>query len=104
MRTSPLATVKAQLSALVDEVHRTHERVTITRNGEPVAVLLAVDDFESLMETLDILSDPKEAQEILDDIDEADRAIAKAEQTGDWSAFATLDDVRADLEARRQGA
>ncbi len=37
MKTAPLADVKAHLSALVDEVVRTHEQVTITRNGEPEA-------------------------------------------------------------------
>ena len=35
-----LATVKAQLSAFVDSVEGTHERVVITRNGEPAAVLI----------------------------------------------------------------
>ncbi|MBU4213218.1 MAG: type II toxin-antitoxin system Phd/YefM family antitoxin, partial [Actinobacteria bacterium] len=37
--TTSLATVKAHLSAIVGSVHDTHERVVITRNGEPAAVL-----------------------------------------------------------------
>ena len=57
METLPLATVKAQLSRLVDQVEGTHERVLITRNGKPAAMLISPDDVESLEETLDILSD-----------------------------------------------
>ena len=58
MSTQPLATVKSRFSKIIDEVTATHERVTVTKNGSPVAVIVAVDDFESLTETLEILSDP----------------------------------------------
>lgn len=58
MRTLPLADVKARLSAVVDEVQGTHERVVITRNGRPAAVLMATDDLAAMEETLDVLSRP----------------------------------------------
>jgi antitoxin YefM len=64
MTTQSLATVKAHFSQVIDEVTGTHERVTVTKNGSPVAVILAVEDYESLMETLEILSDPKAMAEI----------------------------------------
>jgi antitoxin YefM len=64
MTTQSLATVKARFSQVIDEVAGTHERVTITRNGSPVAVILAVEDYESLMETLEVLSDPQARSEI----------------------------------------
>lgn len=54
----PIRTAKDKLSALVDQVEGTHERVTITRNGQPAAVLVSPDDLEALEETLDVLSDP----------------------------------------------
>jgi antitoxin YefM len=56
--TVPLASVKAHLSELIDRVHDQHERVIVTRNGRPAAVLLSPDDLESLEETLAVLSDP----------------------------------------------
>ena len=56
--TTSLANVKAHLSAIVGSVHDTHERVVITRNGEPAAVLIAPDDLAALEETLEILCDP----------------------------------------------
>jgi prevent-host-death family protein len=51
-----LAEVKAHLSQLVSRVNSQHDRVTVTVHGRPSAVLLAVDDLESLEETIAILS------------------------------------------------
>lgn len=56
--TLPLSSAKAHLSELIDRVEGQHERVVVTRNGRPAAVLISPDDLESLEETLAILSDP----------------------------------------------
>jgi antitoxin YefM len=58
MKTMSLAAAKTRFSALVEEAVATHEQVTVTRNGEPAVVVLAVEDYESLLETLAILQDP----------------------------------------------
>ena len=58
MTTESLRTVRDQFSEFVDRVQREHERVTVTKNGRPAAVLLSVEDLESLEETLSILGDP----------------------------------------------
>ena len=42
----------------VDAASKTHEQVTITKNGTPVAVLIGMDEWESLQETLFWLSQP----------------------------------------------
>jgi prevent-host-death family protein len=52
MSTVPLTEAKAKLNELVDQAVTTHERVTITRHGRPAAVLISVDDLESIEETL----------------------------------------------------
>lgn len=73
METQPLAVVKDRLSQFVERVARQHERVTITRNGRPAAILMSPDDLESLEETLAILSDPAELAAVragLADLDE----------------------------------
>ena len=57
MATLPLAEVRANLSKLVDEAVRTHQRIEVTRQGRRAAVILSADDFDSIMETLAILSD-----------------------------------------------
>lgn len=56
--TTSLANVKARLSSYVDTVYGTHDRVTITRNGDPVAVLISPAELESIDATLEVLSDP----------------------------------------------
>jgi len=68
-----LRTAKAELSALVDRVEKTQDRVVITRNGHAAAVLISPDDLESLEETLDILSDPEAMAEIREARAELDR-------------------------------
>jgi prevent-host-death family protein len=91
MKVEPLASVKAHLSALLDEVARTHEQYTVTRNGRPVAVILAADDYESLMETIALLSD----QPAMERLAEAERAVSEGELT-------TGEEMAAILAARRQ--
>jgi len=72
MSTEALRTVKDRLSEFIDRVQKHHERVVITRNGTPAAVLISSDDLESLEETLDLLSDKKAVKELA----EARQAVA----------------------------
>ncbi len=64
MRTATVTEAKNTLSALVNEVDAVGERVVITVNGLPTAVLLGSDDYEKLMETIECLSDPEVADAI----------------------------------------
>ncbi len=65
-RTLPLSEIKKHLSEIVDGVERHHDRVVLTRNGRPAAVILSPADLEALEETLDLLSDPAAMQDIRD--------------------------------------
>ncbi len=80
METVPLRAAKNTLSALVDSVEDEHQRVTITRNGHPAAVLISPEDLESLEETLDILSDPGLLAEVRAALAEAERGEVLDEQ------------------------
>lgn len=55
--TYPLRMAKDRLSSLIDAVERTHERITITRNGHAAAVLVSPEDLAALEETFDVLAD-----------------------------------------------
>lgn len=57
--TIPFTQAKAHLSDLVDRVLGERQRITVTRNGRPAAVLINPDELESIEETLDILRDPE---------------------------------------------
>jgi prevent-host-death family protein len=89
MTTIPLAEAKATLSAVVDGVSRTHERVTVTKNGRPAVVVVAVEDWEALQETLAILSEPGALEEI--------RSAQREFDAGEGADLAT---VKAEFEAR----
>ena len=64
--TLPLAEVKAKLSEMIDRVEHTHDRITVTRNGRPAAVLISLDELASLEETLELLSDPEAMAQLRD--------------------------------------
>jgi len=73
--TLPLAEIKAKLSEIVDRVENRHERVTLTRNGRPAAVLISPHDLDALEDTLEILSNPDAMREI----EQAREEIARGE-------------------------
>lgn len=84
-----LADARASLSKHIESAATTHERFEITRNGARVAVLMSADDYDSLMETVDILSDPEEVAALQVAITEL--------MSGEVS---TADEVRAAMVAR----
>lgn len=57
MTTLSLAEARANLSKLVEAAVTTQEIFEITRNGNRDAVLLSADEYDSLIETIDILGD-----------------------------------------------
>lgn len=59
MTTIALSDAKTHLARLLTEVEDLGEHVTITRSGRPAGVLLPVDEYEGLLETLEILADPE---------------------------------------------
>ena len=73
--TQPLREVRDHLSEVVDRVEHHHDRVVVTRNGHPAAVILSPDDLAELEETIDVLSD----NAALADIREADEAYARGD-------------------------
>ena len=75
MTTQSLRDVRDHLSEVIDRVEHQHERVVVTRNGKPAAVILSPEDLAQLQETIDVLSDPQ----ALADIREADAAYARGD-------------------------
>ena len=73
MTTIPLAEARANLSGLIEEAMSTHQRIEVTKNGRRAVVILSADDYDSLLETLDILSDRELVSDIRRAQDEAER-------------------------------
>ena len=78
--------VPDHFSEVLDRVEREHDRVTITRDGRPAAVILSIDDLAQLEETLELLSDP----EALADIREADAAYRDDDVVRETGAVRSL--------------
>ena len=52
-----LSDARERLSEIVDDVALTGGDFVITKHGKPTAVLMGFDEYENLIETLNILSD-----------------------------------------------
>jgi antitoxin YefM len=92
MSVMPLSEVKAHLSEIGDEVVRTHDRVRITKNGRDHLVLMAVEDYESMEATIELLSDPA-----------AQERIRQSEADIEAGDFVEAADLSALIDKRRTG-
>jgi len=66
MSSESLRTVRDRFSEFIDRVQSHHERVLVTKNGTPAAVLISPDDLESLEETVAVLGDSDAVAELLE--------------------------------------
>jgi prevent-host-death family protein len=82
----PLAHVKSKFSEIVDRVEHTHDRIVVTRNGRPAAVMISPEELESIEDTLELLSDPVAMAE-----------IAEARRAADEGDYITGAELRARL-------
>ena len=92
MTTVPLAEARQNFSALVDEATSTHQRVLVTRNGVPAIWMIADEDFESIMETLDVLADAA-----------AMRDVAESQADAQEGRYVTAAEMEKILAARAEG-
>ena len=64
MQTIAYTDARNQLTRLMDGVAKDRKPITITRNGTGIAVLLAMEEYEAMEETLHLLSTPANAERI----------------------------------------
>ncbi len=74
-----LKELRPKLPKIIDKVDSELDRYIISKHGNPVAVLLSIDDFESLIETLNEKDDKENLRRIRRGLEEA-----KAGRTVDW--------------------
>ncbi len=85
-KTISLTEMRPRLSELLARVNDRFERFVITRRGRAEAVLLSSDEFDGLLETLEILSDKDHVKRLVE---------ADEELTGGGGH--TLEEVRQEL-------
>lgn len=92
MEIIPITEAKARIAELADRVAREHDHFMITRNGRADVILMSVAEYESMHETLDLLSD--------------DGALGDLRQSReDFASGDTFsaDEIRAELKRCRPG-
>jgi antitoxin YefM len=73
MQTLPLGDARDRFSALVTSVEQTHDRVTVTRNGVPAAVIVSPADLAELEETIAVLSSPELMRQLAESREDVQR-------------------------------
>ena len=69
----------ARLDELLDQVVAQQERVVLTVDGRPAAVLLSPDDLASLEGTLAVLADEQSVQRLADSEEEVEAGRLESE-------------------------
>lgn len=73
MTTLSTADARAGFSKLIESASSTHERFEVTRNGARAAVILGADDYDSLIETIEVLSDAEAVRQVREALVDLDR-------------------------------
>jgi antitoxin YefM len=87
MKTMTVSNARAHFPEIIDQVNGgSREAVEIVRHGEPVAAIMSATLYESIIETLEILSDEETA-----------KALRKALKDMKKAKFIPAERVRKDL-------
>jgi len=81
-----LKKLRPKLPKIMEEIDSKMDRFIVTKRGKPIALIMSIDDYESLLETLDVLSDKK----LMKRIKQAERDIKRGN-------VKTLEQVEKDL-------
>ena len=76
MKTVSFSDSRANYAATLDTVTSDHEEIVITRQGKPSVVVMALDDYTSMVETAFLMRVPANAQHLLDSMTELGRGEA----------------------------
>jgi antitoxin YefM len=69
----PVSKAKNRLLKLIRELEQQQEAIALTRDGVPAAVLLSMEHFRGLLETIEILADAKTMRSLRRSLKQAER-------------------------------
>lgn len=78
----PITKAKNDLLKIIRQVEKDDSTIAVTKNGVPAAVILSMEKFEGLLETLDILSN-----------EETMRSLKKSIRQGRAGKWVSYDEV-----------
>lgn len=76
---------KSKLLELVRNANEAGEAYLLTKDGEPIGALVPLEDYEALLETADVLADPKTLRDLEAALeDEKKSRLWKRDAKGQW--------------------
>jgi antitoxin YefM len=79
---------KTRLLDLVRKVQEDGRAYVLTRDGEPVSAIVPIEDYESLLETMDVLADNKTMRDLTAALaDEQRGRLFKRDKCGRWLKY-----------------
>lgn len=88
MKTINYTEARNGLASLLDAVENDREEVIITRVGHEPVVVLSLDDYQSMRETLYLMRSPENARRVLDSITRLERGEGVVRELIDPDAVA----------------
>jgi len=64
VNTISLKQLRPELAAIIKDIDTKLDRYIVMKRGRPVAVMMSPDDYDGLLETIEILSDKETAKRI----------------------------------------
>jgi prevent-host-death family protein len=78
VKTIAVSEARQNLPELVSRMRTLLDRVVITRNGKPEAVMMAFEEYESWVETLELMSRPETVRGIREGLADLSAGRARA--------------------------
>lgn len=92
-KTLTITKARQDLFKIAEQVQKPNNFYTLSVEGEPKVVMMSFNEFDSIMETMEILSDPK----VMSD-------IKKAEEEYERGEYITLEEMKKELRATSRPA
>ncbi len=82
---------RARLAELLDRAEDDRETIIVTRRGRPSVAIIALDELESMRETLHIFRSPRNAARLLEAIERAERGEGRPQSIEEFRREVGLD-------------
>ena len=69
----PITEARARLTQIANDLVDSRDTVTVTNRGKPMMILIGYEMYESIMESLEIMSDPELMAQLRQSLQEARR-------------------------------
>jgi len=91
--TLSISEARKNIFKIADEVQKPDTFYTLTENGQPKVIMMSAEEFESWMETMEVMW---EFPDLKKDIEEAERDF----KSGNYKNYITLDELKNELHGK----